>query len=230
MKSSGKLILLVMLVAFEGRGYSQAKRSLSQEKSIEAPARSRKTAPKELETEAAPPSYVAGAFASFDLYGLLLGYQWNPAYELQLELRSVRGDSDDDKGMKWKRNEDSWGIHQRFYRKADSWCASLGIISRNASFKAQGSPLVTPGGGDILIDRRDLAIRLALGTHYEAGSFVYGFDWFTFENRLLTLSSSHRATAPTVAGADKGLNWDKGDTDELFEFLFYTSIRIGWRF
>jgi hypothetical protein len=230
MNGSGKLILLVMLLAFEGLGYSQAKRPLSQAKSIETQARSRKAAPKELESEAAPPSYFAGAFASFDLYGLVLGYQWNPAYELQLELRSVRVDSDDYKGMKWKRNEDSWGIHQRFYRKTDSWCGSLGLISRSASFKAQGSPLVAPAGGGILIDRQDLAIRLALGTQYESGSFIYGFDWFTFENRLLTLSSSHRATAPTVAGAAEGLNWDKGDSDDLFEFLFYTSIRIGWRF
>jgi hypothetical protein len=230
MNGTGKLIVLITLVAFEGRGYSQVKRPGGQEKSIEAPGRSRKVAPKELDTEAAAPSYFAGAFAAFDLYGIVLGYREQAGSEIQIEARSVRGDSDTMKDVKWKRHEDSLGIHKRYYKKDDSWCLSVGFIGRDATFRTHGGSDAIYPDSELLVRRQDLAFRIALGTQYQAGSFVWGFDWLALEHRLLTMSSTQRVRIPAGSAIPESLKWERRYSDELFERLAVTSVRIGWRF
>jgi hypothetical protein len=230
MNGARALILLAILGTCEGRGYSESKKPGTQAKDKEDQGRLKKANSKADVSKAAPPFYFTGAFTSWDTYGLILAYQWRPAFDLQLEARSIRGNTDEYKDLKWTRHEDSFGIHQRYYKKDDSWCLSLGFISRNASFNSNGGLDEIPPDSKIHIRRHDIAFRVALGTQYQTGSFVWGFDWITIENRFLTLSTNHRATHPIGGDVSEGLRWDRRDTNELFDKVAYPSLRIGWRF
>jgi hypothetical protein len=217
------LIVLAMLGTLEGQGYSEAKRPRAQEKISPAEGQLKKASAKQV--EAVPLSYFTGAFTSWDMYGLVFGYQWHPASELQFETRFVRGNTDKFEDIKWTRHENAFGVHQRFYFKDDTWCLSAGFVTRDATFKSHGRNAEIPSRSDLIVRRHDLAFRLALGTQYQEGSFIYGFDWITIENRFLTLSTSHRSTTPTEADA-----WDRRDTNQLFDVVYTTSIRVGWKF